>query len=140
MAIHNGNKTTLPPAKSSDNEENNSAVPKEEIAMNQSQHEEQPILQNGSLLEGQTEDLVQDIQRSLNDVHVASPLKNQQQKVRKPVTKIRLKKKPTQNVDLVEESQSNGSTTTAEALEEQPNGFVVAAMPLDDHQHQKLVE
>ena len=140
MAIHNGNKTTLPPAKSSDNEENNSAVPKEEIAMNQSQHEEQPILQNGSLLEGQTEDLVQDIQRSLNDVHVAPPLKNQQQKVRKPVTKIRLKKKPTQNVDLVEESQSNGSTTTAEALEEQPNGFVVAAMPLDDHQHQKLVE
>ncbi|HQE68454.1 MAG TPA: transcription termination factor Rho [Rectinema sp.] len=83
---------------------------------------------------------MQDIQRSLNDVHVASPLKNQQQKVRKPVTKIRLKKKPTQNVDLVEESQSNGSTTTAEALEEQPNGFVVAAMPLDDHQHQKLVE
>ena len=34
MAIHNGKKTTLSPVKSSDNEENNSAVPKEEIAMN----------------------------------------------------------------------------------------------------------
>ncbi|HNP92689.1 MAG TPA: transcription termination factor Rho [Rectinema sp.] len=140
MAIHNRKKIDSSQTTSSNNDENNSAEPREEIAMNQSQHEEQPVLKNESLFEEQTEDLVQDIQRSLNNVHVAAPVKNQQQKTRKPVAKIRLKKKPTQKAGLLEETQVPESTTTSEVIEEQPNGFVVAAMPLDEHQNQRLSE
>jgi len=43
MAIHNRKKIDSSQATSSNNDENNSAEPREEIAMNQSQPEEQPV-------------------------------------------------------------------------------------------------
>jgi len=110
--------------------------------MNQSQVEENPSEHNSSLFDGHSEGFMQDTaEASANEIQVSTPAKNQSHKNRRPVAKIRLKKKPLQPAAAEEESQSPEPSEASDILETPtPNGFVVASLPVDDRQHQKFAE
>jgi transcription termination factor Rho len=109
--------------------------------MNQSQVEEKHSEQNGSLFDGHSEELAQDTANSTNGLHPGTSTKGQSHKNRRPVAKIRLKKKSMQPITIEEEPLPSGSAEESEITETQPpNGFVVASLPVDDRQHQKFAE
>ncbi|GAB6277788.1 MAG: transcription termination factor Rho [Rectinema sp.] len=109
--------------------------------MNQSQVEEKSSEHNGSLFDGYSEGPVQDNEMSIHETHVGTPAKSQSHKNRRPVAKIRLKKKAAQPADAEEENQPSQPAEEPEIPETQPpNGFVVASLPADDRQHQKFAE
>lgn len=145
MAVYRRKKLTSLPTETIDTDNQNLKEREEETIMNQSQAEEQPSEQNGSLFDAHPEGSEKVSENPGNEIHINAHAKNPIHKNRRPVAKVRLKKKVSQ--------QPQPSTTEAELISSTPpeepenteaqqplNGFVVASLPADDRQHQKFAE
>lgn len=140
MAIYRRKKAAPAQPESPDTTNYDSSLTKEDRIMNESQVEEQFSASNGTLFDEHMVQPPEEKDQNHTDVHSTDSTPNQTQKARRPVAKIRLKKKQSSPPVEQEESPIVEETEPESAEISSTNGFVVASLPSDDHQHQKFAE